>query len=226
MRTPALSRYSGAMRKFLILAVALCSTAATAALSTIPVQRNWAIGPLIRGKNYSVNMPLRPEPIRIGWMFDFPYPNRAAGHVHYITFDPGSLAGKSQITVRYRVKAREGTQFVPQEHPDLPGTVSLYFQRRGDNWSAKGRYNFYRWDAPARSVKEIQPGVHEVVVSFDDPAWTPVMGGRAAENPRAFQTAMVNASSIGLVFGSTAGRGHGVFATAPAKFELLSFELD
>lgn len=224
--TSARSCYSRPMRKFLTLAVALCSAATTAAFSAMPIQMDWVIGPLIRGKNYSVNMPLRPEPTRTGWTFDFPYPNRAAGHVHYVTFDPGSLEGKSQITVRYRVKARKGTQFVPQEHSDLAGTVSLYFQRSGDNWSAKGRYNFYRWYAPAHSVKEIELGMHEVVVSFNDPAWTPVMGGRAAENPRAFQSAMVNASSIGLVFGSTAARGHGVFATAPAKFELLSFELD
>lgn len=218
--------YSGHMLKLLIFAIASCSAAATAAFSALPIERDWVIGPLIRGKNYSVNMPLRPEPTRTGWSFDFPYPNRAAGHVHYVTFDPGSLAGKSQIAVRYRVQARKGTEFVPQERPDLPGTVSLYFQRSGDNWSARGKYNFYRWYAPNHSVHEIEVGVHEMVVRFDDPAWTPVSGPYTRGNSlRAFEDALDRASSIGLVFGSTSARGHGVYSTAPASFELVSFEL-
>ena len=83
-----------------------------------------------RGKNYSVGMPSQPETTHRGWSFDFPYPNRAAGYVHCVTHNPGSLAGKKRIVVRYRVVALEGTQFVPQEHPHLLGTVSLFFQRK------------------------------------------------------------------------------------------------
>ena len=156
-------------------------------------------------------MPLRPQATRDGWAFDFPYSTKAAGHVHYITFNPGSLAEASRIKVRYRVDADPGTRFVPQEHPHLPGTVSLFFQRRGDNWSAKGRYALFRWYAPIHTVQEIAPGVHEMTVEFDDPRWGSVVGGtKSGDNPRPFQVALANASSIGLVFGSSAARGHGV----------------
>ena len=43
---------------------------------------SWEIGPIIRGKNYSQGMPLRPQPTRSGWSFNFPVGSREAGHVH------------------------------------------------------------------------------------------------------------------------------------------------
>ncbi len=186
---------------------------------------SWEIGPIIRGKNYSQGMPLRPRPTRTGWQFDFPVGSAAAGHVHYVTFRPAPIAPESRIVVRYRVDARAGTRFVPQESPALRGTVSLYFQRRGDNWGAKGRYEHYRWYAPDPTVREIAPGEHEISVRLDDPGWISVQGRTAGSNPAALQAALADIDRIGLVFGSTAARGHGVYATAPARFTLLSFRI-
>ncbi|MGR4889551.1 hypothetical protein ACIPPQ_00845 [Sphingopyxis sp. LARHCG72] len=186
---------------------------------------SWEIGPIIRGKNYSQGMPLRPQPTRTGWSFDFPVGSREAGHVHYVTFRPGPVAPRSRIVVRYRVDARAGTRFVPQESPELRGTVSLYFQRRGDNWSAKGRYEYFRWYAPGATVREIAPGEHEISVRLDDPDWISVQARTAGSNPAALQSALADIDRIGLVFGSTAARGHGVYATAPARFTLLSFRI-
>jgi len=215
------------MRKFLVpLALLLAAGGVAAVPAAAALGGDWVIGPIIRGKNYSVGMPLRPTPTRGGWTFDFPYSSRNAGHVHYVTAYPGSLAGKSRIVVRYRVDAARGTRFVPQEHQDLPGVVSLFFQRRGDNWSAKGRYEHYRWYSPHQSVQQIAPGVHELTVSLDDPQWISVNGRPAAENPQAFRAALADSSSLGLVFGSSRARGHGVFATAPASFTLLDFRVD
>ena len=37
---------------------------------------------------------------------------------------------------------------------------------------------------------------------------------------------LADAGSVGLVFGSTSARGRGVFASRPARFELLSFAFD
>ena len=202
--------------------LALAGSAAFAA----PWANEWTIGPIIRGKNYSVNMPLRPEPTRSGWAFDFPYPSRFAGHVHYVWFDPGSLADKSRIVVNYRVTADRRTQFVPQEQPHLAGTVSLVIQRRGDNWNAKGRYEHYRWYSPTEHVHEITSGVRRMVIDLENPGWTSVLGKRAGDNPRAFRDSLVQAGQVGLVFGSASSRGHGVFATAPASFELLSFDVE
>lgn len=218
-------RYYRYMRTIFTFA-ALSLAALGAPLSAGPSARDWEIGPIIRGQNYSLNMPLTPTPTERGWAFDFPYATKANGHVHYVTFNPGSLAEATRIKVRYRVQARPGTRFVPQEHPNLPGTVSLFFQRRGDNWSAKGRYALYRWYAPAHSVQEIVPGVHEMTVNLNDPLWGSVVGGmKAVDHPDAFNAALINAGSVGLVFGSTSARGHGVYATAPARFHLLDFDI-
>lgn len=210
---------------FTLAAVGL-ATIGSVALAAAPAIQRWDIGPNIRGKNYSVGMPSSPTPTRNGWYFDFPYPNRSAGHVHYVSFAPESLVGKSKLIMRYRVTGARGVRFVPQEHQDLPGTVSLYFQRGGDSWSARGRYEFYRWYAPANTIQRIAPGVHQMTVDLNDPAWISVMGRTTDVNPAAFADAKRNASKIGLNFGSTSARGHGVFSTAPARFELFDFRIE
>jgi hypothetical protein len=214
------------MRNRLIIGALALAALGSAALAAVPPASAWEIGPIIRGKNYSVGMPLQPAPTRTGWFFDFPYPSRDAGHVHYVTFDPGSLAGKSRLVVRYRIDAARGTRFVSQETPDQTATVSLFFQRRGDNWSAKGRYADYRWYAPPNTVRPLAPGVHEIAISLDDPQWGSVWSQTAAGDPHAFQASLANASRLGLVFGTRSARGHGVFATGPARFELLSFRVE
>ena len=214
------------MTKRLIASLAAVALALPAAASArTPGAENWEIGPIIRGRNYSQGMPLHPKRARAGWQFDFPVGSAAAGHVHYITYRSGPLSPRGRIVMRYRVDARAGTRFVPQQNPNLPGTVSLYFQQRGDSWNAKGRYEYYRWYAPHASVRQIAPGEHEISVRLDDPGWISVLGKPASVNPRAFDMALADIDRIGLVFGSSAARGHGVFATAPARFTLLSFEI-
>lgn len=200
--------------------------AATAFAAPTAPAGEWEIGPFIRGKNYSVGMPLAPRPERDGWSFDFPVGSKAAGHVHYVTFRPGSLAGKSRITLRYRIDAAAGTRFVPQANPDRAGTVSLYVQRRGDNWNARGRYQYYRWYAPSASVRELAPGIGEISVALDDPQWISVLGQPAANDPDAMREALADAERIGLVFGSSNARGHGVYTTQAAKFTLTAFRVE
>ncbi|ALJ11249.1 hypothetical protein [Sphingopyxis macrogoltabida] len=203
----------------------VAATLTTAACAASPPARHWEIGPVIRGKNYSQGMPRNPEPAHNGWSFDFPAPDAAAGHVHYVTFRPGPIAGKSRIVVRYRVDAAPDTRFVPQETPDVPATVSVYFQRRGDNWNGQGSFQYYRWYAPSATVRRIAPGEQEVSIRFDDPNWTSVNGRKPASAPGAIDDALADIDRIGLVFGSSGRRGHGVFATAPARFTLLSFQI-
>ena len=213
------------MKRTAVLAIPL-ALGATVVAAAAPPASEWEIGPIIRGKNYSVNMPLAPKQERGGWSFAFPVGSREAGHVHYVTFRPGSLAGKSRITVRYRVDAKAGTRFVPQETPDRAGTVSLYLQRRGDNWNAKGRYQYYRWYAPAASVRQLAPGVGEISVALDDPQWVSVLGRSSASSPGAMREALADVERIGLVFGSSSARGHGVYATAPARFVMTAFRVE
>ena len=87
-----------------ILAVALCAATAAATLTPLgiaeaagPAAKAWSIGPVIRGRNYSVGMPRNLEPGPDGPSFQFPYPTRDAGHVHAVTFPVGSLAGAKRI---------------------------------------------------------------------------------------------------------------------------------
>jgi hypothetical protein len=217
------SCYSVAMLR--VAALSAVASILLGSAATAQDANRWEIGPIIRGKNHSVGMPLSPAPTRGGWSFDFPVGSAAAGHVHYVTFRPGSLAGKSRIVVRYRVDAKPGTRFVPQANPDQTATVSLYFQRRGDSWTGKGSYEHYRWFAPSATVRPIAPGEQEISIALDDPQWTSVLGKPAATDPGAIRGALADIDRIGLLFGTTYARGHGVYATRPAKFTLLSFRI-
>jgi hypothetical protein len=184
----------------------------------------WEIGPVIRGKNYSVGMPLRPTPAREGWYFDFPYPNERAGHAHALTFRHGPLIGKTKIIMHYRIDAAPGVQFIARERPGRTAALTMFFQRRGDNWSAKGPYEAYRWYAPVDTMVPLTPGEHRVTVSLDAP-WKAVMKTSAQSNPAAFRDALANTDRVGFVLGSVGGRGHGVFTTGPARMTVLSFEV-
>lgn len=184
----------------------------------------WEIGPMVRSRNHSVGMPLQPTPDRAGWHFDFPYPSAAAGHVHALTFRHGSLAGARRLVVRYRIDAAPGTRFAAQESPELPATLSLFFQRAGDSWSGRGRFETYRWYAPLALVRDLSPGVHEVSVPLNE-AWISVQGRTAAALPAEFQAAIEQTDRVGFVLGSRLARGHGVYATGPARFTLLSFQV-
>lgn len=182
----------------------------------------WEIGPTIRGRNYSIGMPATLEPARGGSSFEFP--TAGAGSVHYVTASTGPLEGASRIVMRYRIDAARGARFIAQENPEQPATVSLFFQRQGDSWSGK-RHEFHRWYSPDQTMRRVAPGEYEIAVSLRDPNWVSVFGKPASVNPKAFAMAMAETSRIGFVFGSEWGRGHGVFATAPARFALLSFRV-
>lgn len=98
----------------------------------------WEIGPLVRGHNYSEGMPGRPVPVQgggIGSTFRArPGPCRRDDERDRTPFRC------RQITMRFRIDAAPGTRFIAEEHPEFAPTVSLYIQRRGDNWSARGAY--------------------------------------------------------------------------------------
>jgi hypothetical protein len=170
-------------------------------------------------------MPASPSPTRDGGLaFDFPIAGR--GQIDAMTVATGPLAGARQITVRYRVEAARGTQFVADETPGEPATVSLYFQQAGDNWSGRGRYQSFRWYTPARFVMPLTPGEHTISVRFDE-VWTNVNSqpNSNIEQRDPYASALQNTARIGLAFGSLSRRSHGVYATGPARFTLLGFEV-
>lgn len=190
---------------------------------------NWEIGPIIRGKSRSDGMPLRPAQAGLeavgGWSFDFPGPSARNGHVNYVTMPSRSLGGARRITMTYRIDAGRGVQFHPQEYPGTPATMSLYFQVRGDNWTARDQYRFARWYAPAEKVETLRPGTHTVSIDMDE-NWIAVVAFKRDTAPEEFRRALANASRIGLTFGGKGGRGHGVYATGAARFTLLDFRVE
>lgn len=213
------------MRKFATLVTLPLAAAliASASIAAGPPSSAWEIGPIIRGKNYSRGMPLRPDGGRQGPSFEIPGPTAADGHVHYVTVPTRPLEGARAIALRYRIDAAPGTRFVPQESPQLPATLSLYFQRAGDGWTT--RQPDWRWYAPTNRTMPLKPGTHTVRISLDED-WIAMTGPGAHANPRGFAEALADTARVGFVFGSEGGRGHGVYATAPARFTILDFQVE
>ena len=211
------------IKKLAIFAAGALAIAGTAAVSMPPADQ-WIIGPLVKGKNYSVNMPFNPDSTRDGHVvFDFPRHGR--GEVDAMTTGVYPLAGKKRIVVDYRIDAAPGTRFIPVERPELDALVSIYFQRAGDKWNAKGKYASYRWYQPVNTVHTIRPGRHRMVIELDD-RWTNVWGKPNTENRALYQAALADTATLGIAFGSHSGRSHGVAATGDATFTLLSVEIE
>ena len=193
-----------------------------AAAAAAPAASSWAIGPIIRGRNYSVGMPLRPTALR-GGAFQIELP-RAPGSAHYVTFPHGSLAGKSRIVMRYRVETARGVRIAPPSSPQGDGLITLYFQRAGDNWSGRRQFEAFRWYGTF-ATQTLRPGEHVMVAPLSG-NWTAVESSSARTNPRAFADAVANADQVGFVLGGGDGYGHGVFATGPARIVVTDFRVE
>jgi hypothetical protein len=101
--------------------------------------------------------------------------------------------------------------------PDPPH-LSLYFQGRGDDFTA-GKPN-HRWWAPFGFVT-IKPGSLDVTVPLSADLWTQVFG---RHDPQAFGQAIAQPQAIGLTFGAGCFAGHGLFVTGgTARFHIRSF---
>lgn len=205
-----------------LLLLAACGEGASASAQG-PAAGAWQIGPVIRGRNYSQGMPTHPAPLR-GGGFEIDLP-QAPGSVHYVTFRHGPLAGKRRVVMRYRVEADPGVRILPVTAPHLPSMITLYFQRGGDNWSARGPYETYRWYATFATQSPITPGEHEMVAPLDG-NWTAVMTSNARTNPAGFRDALAHADQVGFVLGGGDGYGHGVFATGRARLVVTDFRVE
>lgn len=154
----------------------------------------WAAGPIINGKN-------RSEATVLDNVCYF-------GDLHYFTRKAtGPLKGK--WTIEFEIK---GEGFYPSERPDAIPYVSLHFQRKGDNWSDEPVYRAYRWYSATPRLCE--PGRYIWTIDFEkELEWTPMMSGATST----FGEAKADPDRIGLVFGHSSGRGHGVQANASVE---------
>jgi hypothetical protein len=179
---------------------------------------DWQIGPVINGKNYSHNVSLHRTADADGWHIDLPQ----SDGVHYVTRHFGSLAGKTRITIRYRVEIADGAKIVPSSSPGgtAVGPV-LYFQRNNDDWNTDS----YRWWATFNAPVPIVPGTFEMSATLND-NWASVMGKTAAQDPTGFADAKQNADQVGFTLGGGTGYGHGVYAVGQARIVVTDFRID
>jgi hypothetical protein len=141
-----------------------------------------------------------------------------------VTFRHGSLAGKSRIVIRYRIEAARGVHIAPRNYPQSTGLITPYFQRAGDNWSARGPFESYRWYGTFAS-QQMKPGEHVLIAPLNS-NWTAVETSSARSNPRGFQDAIANADQVGFVLGGGDGYGKGVHATGPARLIITEFRVE
>jgi hypothetical protein len=184
---------------------------------------SWTIGPIVRGRNYSKGVPLRPTPRRGGgWQVDIP---PAPGSVHAATFSHGPLAGQRRIVMRYRIEAARGARILASSDGRSPAMITLFFQRRGDNWSGRGRFETYRWYATFATQTPLAPGNYVMVAPLDGP-WTAIETSKARTHPAAFRAALADSDQVGFVLGGGDGFGHGISATGPARLIVTDFRVE
>lgn len=175
-----------------------------------------------------------PHPSASAWSVGAPNSNPIAGSsftiprqgkVGYVTRLTGPLTGKTRITLRYRIDMAEGVRIFPPSMPDGPAIITLYLQRRGDDWSAQGDYEAYRWYATSFSQMPLTAGEHEISAPLDT-GWTAISYSTAQSNPDGFAAAKAKAERVGFVLGGGTGYGHGVSATGQATLTILSFTIE
>ena len=178
----------------------------------------WEIGPIIRQHNYSFGLPRIPDNQAPTWSFAI----SPTAEPHYVTFSHGSLTGKTQIKMRFRVDGPPGAVVHGAKCPSgSPSAVTLYFQREGDDWATDGG----RWWATFASVALQGPMAEVEIAAPLDANWTSVLEMTAKHNPNEFAGAKANADRVGFTFGNCEGFGHGARATMPVKFVVSSFEV-
>ena len=182
----------------------------------------WYFGPIIKGKNWSKGMPKRPDftpdPSRI---LEFEMPVGIGAEVDYLVGDPITLTGKDKLLFAFDY---QGPEPYPVEGPSAPATATICLMRRGDNWSAKGKYEHYRWYQPTPLLR-IKEGKWAVELSLTEGEWTNVFGRKAKDYPEQFDACLKNLGNIAICFGTRRARGHGVRARdAGGLFTLIKLE--
>jgi len=208
---------------FRLAVLAIATAASASADARVPAPAAWTIGPVIAGHNYSVGMPLHPSPGPRGAIaIALPPPG---GAVKQVTFRHGPLAGKSRIVMRYRIEVAPGVRILPSSNPGAASMITLFFQRRGDNWSARGPFEAYRWYATFSTQSPLVPGERVLVASLSG-NWTAVEHSSARSNPAGFAEALADTDQVGFVLGGGEGFGKGVFATGPARLVVTDFRVE
>lgn len=203
----------------LILLALMMAFLAAWGLRTILRAHGWIIGPIVHGTNYSKGLPLRPHETDDGWEFELDVGQEADG----VTRDCNGLAGVKAIRFGLTVSDNPNAKLYPSEFPDRQAGITVFFQRRGDNFSGRGKYETYRWYSKSFPIKP--GGFVDVDVPLEPAAWKAVGSTHGTDAPDLFKLAVENAGRIGIGFGSPGGRMHGICTTAPVEIEMFAWEL-
>ncbi len=191
-----------------------------------PTSGNKSGGELVHGQwqfQYSPGMPAGPTKEAGGWHFDFP----KADGVHYLVVGSnGPASGMKQIALDYEVTTTGNPVFefrtaANNTCPTPLGNVSLYMQRKGDDLSGAGAYEYYRfWSRPLLS--ELKAGPATLTVPLTDDNWISVYGKHGQ-----LAGALSNLQAIGMTFGGGCFAGHGVYVTGgTARFIAKSYSVN
>ena len=163
------------------------------------------VPPIVAGVPASWVFQYSPNTTISGNTFTFPSIDGA----HYLVRSySGSLVNGLEVTYKIDITGTPVFDFHTNPNNDVPGTgtVTLYFQRRGDNLE----YEHYRWFATT-DAKELAEGTHTITVPLDPSRWVSVYGKRGDTVLADWQAAINDVGAVGMVFGGGYFAGHGVF---------------
>lgn len=142
--------------------------------------QGWQIGPVINGKNYSVNCPKAfTGSFQIG-----------PCEPHYVT-KPGS---KVPASLTFTLDG--GVEGLKCD----PATISLYFETRDNDWYSDNGGRWWTGTIP------LTPGTHTITAG----TWRSTLGMTSETHPTEFARAKANIGKTGFTFGDCTGLGHGV----------------
>jgi len=186
---------------------------------------------------YSPGMPAHPTAVEGGWYFDFPAPNCGGADVcsvHYVTTPVRmSLTTSGHVNAVFQVTTTGTPVFNYQLNwdntCDYPAHVRFYLQRKGDDLSGQGEYEFYRWFSNEVAY-ELAAGSASLTASLTPDQWTSVFGKKGDYDSTAkagFVQALQNLANVGFVFGGGCFYGHGVNVSGgTARFTLLQYSIE
>lgn len=159
-----------------------------------------------------------------GFRFDFP---RSPGYVNYAMYNINrAISGEMVCTFQvtgiapvFNAILRDQTAAFP------PPGFRLWFQRKGDDWSATIGGGSYRWwSTDRRNLADELGTVRAIQVPLTPDRWTNVIGRSGTADPGGFAAALQNCGSVGMTFGGGNFAGHGVnLLSGSAVFDMRQF---
>lgn len=145
----------------------------------------------------------------------FWFPNAPPGANYLLTEAGGPVKGP-YLSIGFTVEVTGNPIFDYRTAPnnqggDGRGNVRLFIRRKGDDMSAVGDKQYFRfWSVGG--VRELEPGSFALTATLDPSRWSSVYGVRGDQAPEQFAATLRDAEFVGVTFGGGNFHGHGCFA--------------